>query len=237
MSTLITSVKSLSILSLGFVLFLNPLHTSTAQAQDVDRNLILASDLVNTTLNGAMLGSAIMGLQNSTNYKDPLRIGVGLGMLAGVGLATYDLIQVENGRDMVYGTFISGNNSSVVLLIDTIYGAVAGSVIGTAIILVANEPLTYGLQYGASLGGWVGFGFGLVDTFILSRNRTMSPLGGSFDSDFAHAGGSSNVRIGFLQPDLTHIVSFDEGGNDNSLSGGQVFPKPVLNLIELNIRF
>jgi hypothetical protein len=227
---------------------LSSFQSVTVQAQDPDRNLILASDLVNTTLNGAMLGSAVMGLQNSTNYKDPLRVGVGLGMLAGVGLATFDLVQVENGRDLVHGTFISGNNSSVVLLIDTIYGAVAGSVIGTAIILVANEPLTDGLQYGASLGGWLGFGFGLVDTFILSRNRTMSPLGGSFDSDFAsvEVGSTSNslrsassisrdsaVQLGFLQPDLTHIVTFETG----SFSGGQVVPKPVLNLLELKIRF
>lgn len=251
MTFLTTALKSITLLSLGFILLLSSFDITPVQAQEPDRNLILASDLVNTTLNGAMLSSAVMGMQNSTNYKDPLRIGVGLGMLAGVGLAAYDLVQVEKGRDLIYGTFISGNNSSVVLLIDTIYGAVAGSVVGTAIILVANEPLTDGLQYGASLGGLLGFGFGMVDTFILSRNRTMSPMGSSLNSDFASlevgsgsigvnqsastisSGSASSVHIGFLKPDLTHIVTFETG----SLSDGQVVPKPVLNFLELKFRF
>lgn len=237
-------MKSLLFAAISLLLFLSSLLGSPAYAQENDRNLILASDLVNTTLNGAMLGSAVMGLQNSTEYKDPLRIGVGLGMLAGVGLAAYDLIQLENGRDLVHGTFISGNNSSVVLIIDTIYGAVAGSVIGTAIILVANEPLTDGLQYGASLGAWAGFGFGLLDTFVLSRNRTMSPMGGQFDSAITQhglfsrpgvdLGPESRLELDFLKPELTRTASF------NSPSGGfsgTYVPRPVLNVLELNLRF
>ena len=225
-------------------LLLTALSHPMAHAQESNRNLILASDLVNTTLNGAMLGSAVMGLQNSTEYRDPLRIGVGLGMLAGVGLAAYDLIEFEKGRDMIHGTFVSGNNSSVILLIDTMYGAVAGSVIGTAIILVANEPLTDGLQYGASIGGWLGFGFGLVDTFILSQHRTMSPLGGQLGSEIAQngffsrpivpLGSDSFIEVDFLKPELTRTASIQS--SSGSMNGTYV-ARPVMNVLELNFRF
>jgi hypothetical protein len=76
-------------------------------------------------------------------------------------------------------------------------------------------------------------------------------MGSSLNSDFASlevgsgsigvnqsastisSGSASSVHIGFLKPDLTHIVTFETG----SLSDGQVVPKPVLNFLELKFRF
>ncbi len=230
-------MKTLLSFSIGILLLISSLQVKDATAQIQERSIILASDIVNTTLNGAMLGSATMGLQNSADYKDPLRIGVGLGILAGVGLAAYDLVQFESGRELVHGTFVSGNNSSVVLLIDTMYGAAAGSVIGTAVILIANKPITDGLQYGASLGGWMGFGFGLLDTFVLSRNRTMSPMGGPLGADLALAGTpatESKIELDFLKPDLTHVIHVN--GHMGAF-GGEYIPRPVLNVLEVKFRF
>lgn len=40
---------------------------------------------------------------------------------------------------------------------------------------MANEPIVSGLQYGAGIGAWAGFGFGIFDTFVLA-DRTYAPL-------------------------------------------------------------
>ena len=39
-------------------------------------------------------------------------------------------------------------------------------------MLVANEPLVQGLQYGAGAGAIAGFGFGLFETFVLADRST-----------------------------------------------------------------
>lgn len=136
----------------------------------------MGGNVVSSTMTGAILGAATMGLQDETQFTDPLRVGVGLGILGGIGLSVYDLIDTRGVSQPVRnGAFVTSNNTGTVLLVDTIYGAVAGGLIGTAIILVSNQPLVDGLQYGASTGAWMGFTFGLFDAFVLSNPSFLKP--------------------------------------------------------------
>lgn len=152
---------------LGLLLAAVILPNNNLQAQN---GAVMGGNVVSSTMTGALLGAATMGLQNESQFTDPLRVGVGLGILGGIGLSVYDLVQTRGVAQPVrHGAFITTNNTGTVLLVDTIYGAVAGSLIGTAIILVSNQPLVDGLQYGGSVGAWMGFTFGLVDAFVLSQ--------------------------------------------------------------------
>lgn len=148
---------------------LKPAHSQTQE--------ILGGNLLNGAINGSILGAAAMGLQNSDDFS-PLRIGLGSGILYGVGLAAWDTSQrPESGDLVVRGTFNQGRNSSVIILLDTMYGAAGGALIGMAGMLIADQPISNGLQYGASSGAWAGFAFGLVDRFILAeRNRSVASI-------------------------------------------------------------
>lgn len=149
--------------------FLFPTQQSNAQTIE-----LLAGNTLNGAMEGVILGGASMALANSDSFH-PLRVGLGLGTLYGIGMGGFDIAKGEGNEILVSGLFNDGNNSSIIVLLDTFYGAAAGAVIVTSIMLVANEPLLDGLQYGAGIGAWVGFGFGVFDTFILAK-RTTSPL-------------------------------------------------------------
>lgn len=150
----------------GFILFITLiLGSNFTKAQTIE---LLAGNTLNGTVNGTLLGGAVMGLTNDSDFA-PLRIGVGLGTLYGIGVGAYDISQTSGSSMIVTGTFNDGNNSSIIVLLDTIYGAAAGSVIASSVMLIANEPIVKGLQYGASAGALTGFGFGVVDSFILSE--------------------------------------------------------------------
>lgn len=152
---------------IGFLLAVAPLFSPVLHAQN---GAVMGGNVVSSTMTGALLGAATLGLQNETQFTDPLRVGVGLGILGGIGISVYDLVDTRGVAQPVrHGAFITTNNTGTVLLVDTIYGAVAGSLIGTAIILVSNQPLVDGLQYGGSVGAWMGFTFGLFDAFVLSQ--------------------------------------------------------------------
>lgn len=142
----------------------------------------IAGNVVNATTTGAILGLATMALEDGTDYQRPLSVGVGIGMLAGVGLSIYDLASVSPGDAVLQrGLFASGSNTSLLLLMDTIYGAALGSIVGTAVILVSGDELTDGLQYGAATGAFVGASFGLVDAFLLDFEKSFAP--GGTDND------------------------------------------------------
>ena len=99
-------------------------------------------------------------------------MGLGLGTLYGLGVGAYDLLKTGGNPTVVSGIFNDGNNSTIIVLLDTFYGAAAGAVVATSVMLVANEPLVQGLQYGAGAGAIAGFGFGLFDTFVLANRST-----------------------------------------------------------------
>lgn len=152
---------------------------SRAQTQE-----ILGGNILNGAITGSMLGTATMGLQNSGDFA-PLRIGLGAGILGGVGVAAYDMASKPEGTDLqVSGFFNSGSNTSILILLDTIYGAAGGALIGTASMLIADQRIAEGLQYGASAGAWTGFAFGLFDAFFLAEH--------------SHRGYSDNLLRGSL---------------------------------------
>jgi hypothetical protein len=132
---------------------------------------LIGGNIVNGAVTGTILGTAVMGLQDSNDFA-PFRIGLGTGILAGSGLAIYDVATLPRGQQFFKsGVFNDGNNSSIIVLLDTVYGAGLGAALGSAIVLIGNESFVDGLQYGASVGAWVGFGFGIVDSFILAEGN------------------------------------------------------------------
>lgn len=163
------------------------------------------SDLFNGAVNGVVLGAATMALQDSDDLA-PLRVGTGVGILYGAAVGVYDVSRLPKGQQLyISGTFNSGHNSTVIVLLDTFYGAAAGAAIGAAVTLITGEPILEGLQYGSGAGAWVGFAFGLVDSFILSEGPEElmaatyvqpSPVSGII----RYSSPSDNISIGLLHP-------------------------------------
>ncbi len=171
-----------------------------------------------------------MGLQNSNDFA-PLRIGLGSGILAGTGLAIYDVATLPQGQHFfISGTFNDGTNTSVIILLDTVYGAGVGAAIGSAIMLIGNKSIIQGLQYGGSAGAWAGFGFGLVDAFALAeRNRDF--ISERFlNSDSLYSISQDGFSVQFLQPVLFTYNNF----SGSTLS---VDTEPALNIVSFSKRF
>lgn len=189
------------------IVFLTFIFSSNlAKGQTIE---LLAGNTLNGTVNGTLLGGAVMGLTNDSDFA-PLRVGVGLGTLYGIGIGAYDISQTNGSAMIVTGTFNDGNNSSIIVLLDTFYGAAAGSVIASSVMLVANEPIVKGLQYGASAGAIAGFGFGIVDSFIISDRiipgATASSTSNTTDGIVA-VSFENGTSVGFVSPSL--FTSFD----------------------------
>jgi len=149
----------------------------------------LGENTLNGALTGTLLGGASMALTNDTDFY-PLQVGLGLGTLYGLGVGAYDLLKSGGNPAVVSGIFNDGNNSTIIVLLDTFYGAAAGAVVATSVMLVANEPLVQGLQYGSGAGAIAGFGFGLFDTFVLADRST---------------------ALAFMQP-ATYEIPIQDGG-------------------------
>jgi hypothetical protein len=207
----------------------------------------IAGNVVNATTTGAILGLATMALEDKTDYQRPLSVGVGIGMLTGVGLSIYDLASVSPGDAVIQrGLFASGSNTSLLLLMDTIYGAALGSIVGTAVILVSGDGLTDGLQYGAATGAFVGATFGVVDAFLLDFEKSFAP-GGADDempplveawsngvplqgrlqgstknmSGVANLTNKSNASLHFLQPTMNSFKSVTTAPSSGRSLGSQ----------------
>jgi hypothetical protein len=158
---------TLSLFSLVLLSILIPCQKADAQGLR-----IIASNTAMGALNGAMLGGASMALTNNSDDWRPLRFGVGFGTIAGLGLGIYDFSQSQGGVYTIDGVFNRANYTSQIILMDTFYGAVIGTLVGLAVTLIVDEKVIYGLQYGIGAGTWAGFAFGLVDAFAISRGPT-----------------------------------------------------------------
>lgn len=204
--------------------------TKTTEAQTIE---LLAGNTLNGAVNGTILGGATMALNNSTDFA-PLRVGVGLGTLYGVGVGAYDIASSGGQQLIVQGLFNDGNNTSIIVLLDTFYGAAAGAVITTSVMLVANEPLVDGLQYGAGIGAWVGFGVGLIDAFALSERIT--PTSTAMKNTVPGADGlvgiqfDSKTSIGLISPSVTTTYQTTDSGLSRKF-------KPSVNLLNLRVNF
>lgn len=197
------------ITTLAVILFFS--HHTISKAQSAE---LIGGNMLNGAIIGTALGTATMGLQNSNDFA-PLRVGLGAGIIGGMGIAIYDISMVPKGQQFyISGLFNDGTNSSIIILLDTVYGATVGAALGSAIMLIGNQSILEGLQYGTSIGAWAGFGVGLIDSFILSeKNRDFISDRFSNRSSFFQIEGSSQ-SLSLIQPDLYPFTIISE----NSLS-------------------
>lgn len=214
-------------ISLFIALLLQFATVSDSQAQAAE---LLGGNILNGAITGTILGAATMGLQNSSDYA-PLRVGLGSGVIGGAGIAAYDIITLPRGQQFfISGIFNDGRNSSVIILLDTIYGAASGAVLGSAIMLIGNNPLVDGLQYGSSIGAWAGFGLGLVDSF-LEADRNQNYVSDSFlNRNSLLEFNKNGMELGIVQPDLFAY-------KDLSGSSLSVDVKPAVNLVSFRTNF
>lgn len=191
---------------------------------------LIGENMLNGALTGTILGTATMGLQDNNDFQ-PLRIGLGAGIIAGTGMAIYDVSTTPKGQQFyISGLFNDGTNSSIIVLLDTVYGAGVGAALGTAIVLIGNQSILDGLQYGASIGAWTGFGVGLVDSFILAdRNEDFVSNRLTNQSSLFQVDGK-NTTLFLIEPDLFQFMD----ASRNSLSFKTI---PALRLFSLKTSF
>lgn len=218
-TTLFTFIAALTFASI--------VNHKKAEAQTID---LLGGNVLNGAVTGTLLGVGVMGLQNSDDFA-PLRIGLGAGILGGAGVALYDIATLPQGQQFfISGLFNDGNNSSIIILLDTMYGAGTGAVLGTAVMLIQNKPIIQGLQYGGSAGAWAGFGIGLVDAFLLAeRNRDFTAAHILNRSSLIETQAGA-LDIGFIEPALYQTLEF----GDQSLS---IDLNPGVKIFSVSSRF
>lgn len=193
---------------------------SSSKAQSFE---LIGGNLVNGAVTGSVLGVAVMGLQDSNDFT-PLRIGLGAGIIGGTAIAIYDVSTLPRGQQFfISGLFNDGTNSSIIILLDTVYGATVGAALGSAIVLIGNQSLLDGLQYGSSLGAFAGFGLGLADSFILAEKNSDFVADRFSNHSSLIRIGKKNQSLSLVQPDLYQFAEISE----NSL-GYQVAPAVTL---------
>lgn len=171
------------------VLLSGVMHIRTAQAQTMR---IVTVNTLTGALTGTALGGATIALQN--NYDEyPLRFGLGLGTIMGLGTGFYDLSKTTGDQGFfISGTINSASSTGTIILLDTFYGATTGAIVGMAISLMSKDSnIVKGLQYGSGTGAWVGFAFGLVDAFYLSTS-------GNYDNFYDRYAGNNHMQTGGL---------------------------------------
>jgi hypothetical protein len=217
-----SAMKGKITLLLLVILFI---FNSESKAQHIE---LLGGNVLNGAVTGSILGAATMGLQNSDDFT-PLRVGLGAGTIAGAGVAIYDIVTLPRGQQFyISGVFNDGTNTSIIILLDTFYGAAAGAILGSAGMLIADEPILDGLQYGASIGAWVGFGFGLMDALIIAR-RNRDFIGSSLlNRRSLIETRYENATIGFGQPGLISHAEFSNGSITTS-------HQPVMGVVSLRV--
>ena len=150
---------------------------------------IVAVNTFTGAVTGATLGGATMALQNKSDVDYyPLRFGIGMGTIMGVGTGFYDWAHATGDGFYVDGAISSTSSTGTLILLDTFYGAATGAIVGTAVSLMTESRVVKGVQFGSATGAWVGFTFGLFDAFVLSSQSGYD----SFYDDFA--GSASDMR-------------------------------------------
>lgn len=222
--------KYLKICSTAIILLFGITYTASSQTIN-----LLAGNTLNGAVTGVGLGGAVMGLQNSDDFS-PLRVGVGAGTLFGIGVGFHDVSQIAKGQQFyISGTFNDGTNTSIIVLLDTFYGAAAGAIVASSITLIANEPIVNALQYGSSAGAWVGFGFGLIDAFALSKGpgdftAAASSNTNTADGLISYSNGKNKFGVGLINPSVTSFTTL----SSNTLQRSTAFN---LQLVNLNVNF
>jgi hypothetical protein len=202
----------------------------TAQHSKAQKAKLIGSNALNGALTGAALGTSIMFMNDNADYS-ALRIGVGLGILGGSGAAVYDIMNLSSGQQpFIDGIFLDASNSSYIILFDTIYGAGFGAAIGSAAVVIGNRPIVKGLRYGAGIGAWVGFGFGLFDSFVYADRTSVLTSNRLLNSNSIFSLERESTTINVFQPDLISYQNLS--GNTLSIDA-----EPILNVLSLQKRF
>ncbi len=196
-------MKKQLLLLLSFVIITTLITPNESKAQSIK---LLGQNTLNGAINGVLLGGATMALQNDDKFG-PARVGLGAGTLYGIGVGVYDISRIDKGQQFyLSGTFNDATNSTIIPLLDTLYGAAGGAIIASSVSLILQEPFVEAIQYGAGAGAWIGFGFGLVDAFALAEGpnfAAQSSVGtSSVDGLITYENRSNSIGIGMLSPNL-----------------------------------
>jgi len=215
------------ILSILIILTIHLFSLNQSKAQSLE---LVGGNILNGAITGSVLGVATMGLNNSGDFS-ALRIGLGVGILGGTGMALYDISTLPQGQTFfISGVFNDGNNSSIIILLDTLYGAATGVAVGSAFALISNNSIMDGLQYGASAGAWVGFGFGIFDAFVVAERNSDFVSEKLFNRDSLIAMQGENSTLKMLQPNLVGVT-------DLSGTSLQYKIEPTVNLFSFSRQF
>jgi len=151
-----------------------------------------------------------MALKNNGDV-DPLRISVGAGALYGAASGIYDISTLGPDQTTRYGWFTDGRYSTTIVLKDTFYGGVIGTLLGSAIVLISADSFTEGLRKGVGAGVWTGFGFGLLDAYIIAGTGRFSYSHSGKNQPYAMAATASSAQkraVGLVSYQPTSSLSF-----------------------------
>lgn len=187
---------------------------------------IVGMNTVAGALTGSALGGATMLIADDFDSMRPLSVGFGTGTILGLGIGVYDLTTQAGGYS---GIFNNSETSGQLIITDTFYGTLTGSLVGFAISLIADQDLVLGLQKGAGWGAWTGFTFGLVETFVLNRfggggsgysisQQYEVPVNGMMRYDYG------SFHAGFISPQTI-----------TSLQAGSFQLSPTINVAHVKI--
>jgi hypothetical protein len=151
-------------------------------------------------------------------------------------MGAYDMSQIDKGEQFyISGTFNDGTNRSILVLLDTIYGAVGGMLVGSSVTLILQERIEQGLQYGAGAGAWLGMGFGLIDAFTLAEkpaNLQASTLSSQqpVNGLITYSNADQTIQVGMINPEFIEQKQLSSKRYRSSY-------KPSLNVLELKVTF
>lgn len=213
-----------------FVAIITILFAIPPQQTEAQSIKLVGQNTLNGAINGVLLGGATMALQDDDNFG-PMRVGLGSGTLYGIGIGIHDVSLIDKGQQFyLSGTFNDATNSSIIPLLDTLYGAAGGALIASSVSLIIKEPLVDAIQYGSGIGAWIGFGFGMIDAFFLAEGPDFtqaSATGSSNVNGFVtYENESNSVEIGVISPSMfkqTHL-------SKNSLSTSWQPTMTVMNV-------
>jgi hypothetical protein len=216
--------------STSIILLLGFFYISFSQSVNAQTFRIIGNNALYGGLTGVSLGTATMLIKDESSFSN-IEVWAGVGILGGAAVAIYDLTTADPGQNLVInGFFNSANNSSFIILLDTVYGAGIGSVIGSASAVIGGNSLFDGFRTGAGYGAWIGFGFGLFDSLLLARRTSELNTGRFFNNDSLFTLNRHNLRLNVIRPDVFYYT--DVANSKFSLE-----IKPVLNVFSLKKSF
>ncbi len=233
------NMRRITAILIGVILTLS-ISSNKATAQSVQ---ILSSNALNGAINGVVLGGATMFINDkkvnspfNKNLDDlyALQVGLGLGTLYGVGMGGYDVVTGEGREILVSGFFNDGNNSSIIVLMDTFYGAAAGGLIAMSLSLVSQDPIVDATKYGMGVGAYVGFGFGIFDAFFIAKRSSEPVIATNHLPDQAEGLASiafdNGYSVGFINPTLITTLEFSDTNLSRNIHSN-------IELVNLRINF